>query len=401
MTDPQSTVEQYFAAFGAGDTEAALACVHPEAIWHVDGDPIVGTVGIIRGRDAVRAWQTRFPSCFRPLDFSVDRLIAAGDDVVAFGHFRHLVVSTGAIVDSDYAIRFTVRDGLIARYQIFEDSLLIAGAHRSADAARSASINGTIYGWDDSGEGAPVLFLHGLFLDRSFWVHQTAALNPHRRCVTFDMPGHGASGWRPGLDLDGIAEDIALWIDEHCCRPVTIVGHSQGGMIAMRLAARHGSLVERLVLVNTSARAEYPDRIESWEQRRASILGSDHERSATISGIQRLTTADHWIDRHPQEVAAEHAAMMRHDPALLVQAIDAAVFDRKDMIELLGSIDTPTDVLSSALDRATPPSLGKEIADAVRHGRHITMPDTADHLPMEAPELVTETILGRGMISAP
>ncbi len=180
-------------------------------------------------------------------------MIAAGDDVVALGHFRHRVVSTGAIVDSDYAIRFTVRDGLIARYQIFEDSLLIAGVHRSASAGRSASIDGTIYGWDDDGEGAPVLFLHGLFLDRSFWAHQTAALNPHRRCVTFDMPGHGASGWRPGLDLDGIAEDIALWIGEHCRRPVTIVGHSQGGMIAMRLAARHGSLVERLVLVNTSA----------------------------------------------------------------------------------------------------------------------------------------------------
>ena len=400
MTDPRSIVERYFAAFGAGDTEAALAYVHPKAIWHVDGDPIVGTVGIICGRDAVRAWQTRFPSCFRPLDFSVDRLIASGDDVMALGHFRHRVVSTGAIVDSDYAIRFTVRDGLIARYQIFEDSLLIAGAHRSDSAARSASLNGTIYGWDDSGEGAPVLFLHGLFLDRSFWSHQTAALNSHRRCVTFDMPGHGVSGWRPGLDLDGIAEDVALWIDEHCRGPVTIVGHSQGGMIAMRLAAGHGSLVERLVLVNTSARAEYPDRIESWEQRRASLLGSDHERSATMSGIQRLTTAGHWIDRHPQEVAAEHAAMMRHDPALLVRAIDAAVFDRKDMIELLGSIDTPIDVLSGTLDRATPPSLGQEIADEVRDGRHITVSDAAHHLPREAPELVTDTILGKGMISA-
>lgn len=45
MTEPRSIVERYFAAFGAGDTEAALACVHPDAIWHVDGDPIVGTVG--------------------------------------------------------------------------------------------------------------------------------------------------------------------------------------------------------------------------------------------------------------------------------------------------------------------------------------------------------------------
>lgn len=30
MTEPRSIVERYFAAFGEGDTEAALACVHPD-----------------------------------------------------------------------------------------------------------------------------------------------------------------------------------------------------------------------------------------------------------------------------------------------------------------------------------------------------------------------------------
>ena len=393
MTDPRSIVERYFVAFGAGDTEAALACVHPEAIWRVDGDPIVGTVGIIRGRDAVRAWQTGFPTRFRPIDFSVDRLIVEGEDVLALGHFRHRVVATGAIVDSDYAIRFTVRDGLIARYQIFEDSLLIAGAHTSDSVARSTSINGTIYGWNDTGEGPPVLFLHGLFLDRQFWSHQVSALADRRRCIAFDMPGHGASGWRPGFDLDGIAEDIALWIEEHCRKPVTIVGHSQGGMIAMRVAARHASRVERLVLVNTSARAEYPDRIDGWRHRRSALLGSDADRAVVMDGIQKLTTARHWIDTHPDEIAVEHAAMMRHDPTLLVQAIDAAVIDRPGTTGLLGSIDVPVDVLSGELDQATPPALGEEIATAVADGRHRTVPDAAHHLPVEVPELVTHAIL--------
>lgn len=395
MTEARSIVERYFGAFGTGDTEAALACVHPDAIWHVDGDPIVRTVGIIRGRDAVRAWQTRFPSSFRPIDFSVDRLIAEGEDVMALGHFRHLVVPTGAIVDSDYAIRFTVRDGLIARYQIFEDSLLIARAHTSGSATRGASINGTIYEWDDTGEGAPVLFLHGLFLDRHFWSHQATALADRRRCIAFDMPGHGASGWRPGLNLDGIAEDIALWIGEHCRRPVTIVGHSQGGMVAIRVAARHQSLVERLMLVNTSARAEYPDRLDSWQQRRSALLGSDAERAAVMSGIQHLTTARHWIDSHPGEVAAEHAAMMRHNPILLMQAIDAAVIERPDMIGLLGSINVPVDVLSGELDQATPPALGEEIARGVVDGRHLTEPNAAHHLPVEMPELVTQAVVYR------
>src|SRR3546814_7016414 len=131
MTKPRFSVERYFAAFCAGDVDAAMACVHPDAIWHVDGDPVVGTVGVIKGCDAVRAWQRRFSDSFRPLDFSVEQLIAGGADVIALGHFRNRIVTTDAIVDSDYAIRFTIRDRLIARYQIFEDSLLIAQDRKS------------------------------------------------------------------------------------------------------------------------------------------------------------------------------------------------------------------------------------------------------------------------------
>src|SRR3546814_2003544 len=82
-------------------------------------------------------------------------MIGDGADVIALGRFRHRVVPTGAIVDSDYAIRFTIRDGLIARYQIFEDSLLIGHAFADGTPARSATINGTVYGWDDVGQGPP------------------------------------------------------------------------------------------------------------------------------------------------------------------------------------------------------------------------------------------------------
>jgi 3-oxoadipate enol-lactonase len=392
MTEPRAVVERYLTAFGGGNIDAAMACVHPDAIWRIDGDPIVGTVGIIKGRDAVRAWQMRFPESFRPLDFSVDRLIAEDADVIALGGFRHHVMPTNAIIDSGYAIRFTIRDGLIARYQIFEDSLLIARAFTSGTAARSATINGAAYAWDDLGQGAPTLFLHGLFLDRSFWSHQVSALSQSHRCIAFDMPGHGASGWRPGLDLDGIAEDIALWIGEHCSEPVTIVGHSQGGMIAMRLAARHTRLIERLVLVNTSARAEYPERLDGWRVRRAALLAGDDARAVALSDVQRMTTASAWIEAHPDAVAAEHAVMMRHDPDLLVRALDAAVLARDDIRHLFDAIRAPVAVLSGAIDQATPSALGEEIAAGLAKGQHHLVTDAAHHLPTEAPEIVMQAI---------
>lgn len=380
-------VERYFAAFGAGDIDAALSCVHPDAVWHVDGDPEVVTVGILKGRDAVRRWLERFPDGFRPLAFSVDRLIGEGDDVIGFGRFRHQVEPTGAIVDSDYALRFTIRDGLIGRYQIFEDSLLIATARHSAAPSRQSRINGVLYGWDDQGSGHPVLFLHGLFLNRQFWAPLTKLMGPDNRLVTFDMPGHGVSSWREDLDLDGIADDLALWIAENGAEPATIVGHSQGGMIALRLAIRHPNAVERLVLVNCSARAEYPERIEAWKKRRAALLDDD-ARDGAMREVQRISTAPGWAESYPAKAASEREVMVSHDPASLALAIDAAVLGRQNIRSLLSGIRVPVEVLSGALDHATPPELGEEIASSVGSGHHRVVGGAAHRIPTEQPNAI-------------
>jgi pimeloyl-ACP methyl ester carboxylesterase len=363
-------------------------------VWHIDGNPNVVTVGIIRGREAVRAWLIRFPQGFRPLNFSVDRLLTDQNDVIAIGRFRHRVLPHESIVDSDYVIRFTIQDGLIIRYQIFEDTLLIAQARASAAKARTTRLNGTLYGWDDVGQGKPVIFLHGLFLDRSFWHRQLQELGNRRRCVSFDMPGHGISTWRTGLTLDGIAEDIGLWLEENNATPATIVGHSQGGMIALRLAARFPQLVDQLILVNTSAQAEPPERLPKWRKWQDALLGCDEERSAMFNDIQRLTTSAEWLASHPNEALKEHAIMMKHTPPLLSAALSAAVFERDDTRDFLADITPPVMVLSGALDQATPPPLGKEIAVSVPFGQAITISDAAHHLPAEAPEQVTKAILG-------
>lgn len=392
MTEALGIVRRYLDAFGASDIEAAMACVHPEAVWRVDGDPIVGTVGIRRGHDAVRRWLVDFPSQFRPLAFTIERLMGDGPDVLALGSFRHRVVTTGAIVDSQYSIRFTVRDGLIGRYQIFEDSLLIARAFEVADPARSAVINGVGYGWDDVGSGPAILFLHGLFLDRAFFERQVAALGERYRCISFDMPGHGVSGWRDGLDHEGMAGDIALWIEEYVPTGVTIVGHSQGGMIGMRIASHCPGLVERLVLVNTSARAEYPDRLEAWKALRRQLLDGDEQRASALGGVQRRTTSAGWLAGNVAIADAEHVRMMRNDPELITLAMDAAVFNRPDLRRLIPTIRCPVSVLSGALDDATPPSLGQEIATLGAFADAIVVEDAAHHLPAEAPDVLVEAI---------
>lgn len=384
-------VRQYLSAFSQNDIQKALECIHPQAIWHIDGNPIVKTVGIIQGHIAIKKWLEDFPKAFQPLQFSMNKLISAGNTVLVIGRFRHLVLKTQTIVDSDYIIQFTIEKNKIIHYQIFEDSLLLSEVHRDFSHSRRVMINGITYEWDDIGDSSPIIFLHGLFLDRTFWTHITQNL-PQNRCISFDMPGHAKSGWRDQLDLDGIAEDIAIWMKEYCIEKATLVGHSQGAMIAMRIAAQHSEMVENLVLVNSSARKEYNDRISIWVEREKILLSKPSNRLEIFKDIQKLKLTPQWLENHSNEATQELTRMMDHDPSNLAKAMKSAVIDRSDITENLSKITAKTIVLSGELDKATPPELGEEIAKLIPNAQHILLADVAHSIPLESPQAVLDVM---------
>lgn len=77
------------------------------------------------------------------------------------------------------------------------------------------------------------------------------------RVILFDLPGQGRSIKPDGsIDLDALTEDTAALIDVLHCWPCRVVGFSMGSFIAMRLAARHASLVRSNTLIAPSAAAE-------------------------------------------------------------------------------------------------------------------------------------------------
>lgn len=58
-------------------------------------------------------------------------VISEGNKAAAFGWFRLHALSTGRTADIAYAIRFELRDGLIVRYHLLENTFDVAGAFRS------------------------------------------------------------------------------------------------------------------------------------------------------------------------------------------------------------------------------------------------------------------------------
>lgn len=390
---PSWVVRAYFDAFGRSDVDAALGLLTDDVVWHVDGAVTVPTVGFLRGRDRVRLWLASFLDNFVPRVFAINRLFELNDEVIAFGYFRHTVVSTGRTVGSDLAIRFTVRDGRIARYQILEDSLGLTRAFDPNDrwAEQTARLNGTTYAYTDRGDGPVVMFAHGLFVDRTIFAAQMTALDSTHRCIALDMPGHGNSGYRPeGWRLDDIVDDLALWIEEMRLGSVAFVGQSQGGMVGIRLAARRPDLVSRLVLIGASARAELAGGVNGWrELRRVLVSGSEAERDAAFTGMQHRLNDAAWLAREPEQASLERKIMLGHDRTGVALALDAATILRDDARELLPRIAAPTLVIHGESDRAMSPELGREIASLIPGARVAVLPGVGHHPPLEAPDQVS------------
>jgi pimeloyl-ACP methyl ester carboxylesterase len=97
-------------------------------------------------------------------------------------------------------------------------------------------------------QGSLVVFCHGLFGQGRNWNGIAKLLTGSHRALLVDLPHHGRSGWSEDFDYPDVADEVAGLLSSD--DPVTLVGHSMGGKVAMVLALRHQELVARLCVVD-------------------------------------------------------------------------------------------------------------------------------------------------------
>lgn len=105
----------------------------------------------------------------------------------------------------------------------------------------------------DEGEGATLVFVHGLLVDGRLWREVTPALTSSHRCIVPDWPlGSHRSPLNAGADRSprGIAQLIADFLEALELSDVTIVANDTGGAISQILAAEHPQRLRGLVLTN-------------------------------------------------------------------------------------------------------------------------------------------------------
>jgi len=111
--------------------------------------------------------------------------------------------------------------------------------------------------YDDEGSGPPVVLVHGGLGNRSMWAPQVRALRATRRCLAYDLRGHGAT--RGGEDAEAftpalLRDDCLAFADALGLDSFALVGLSVGGFVAQEVAIAAPDRVRALVLADTWAR---------------------------------------------------------------------------------------------------------------------------------------------------
>jgi triacylglycerol lipase len=116
---------------------------------------------------------------------------------------------------------------------------------------KDATIFGYRLHYRETGQGAPIILLHGLGGDGSRWTSATAALAGDFRVIALDQIGFGESD-KPLVNYNHglLAEFLVEFMRAVGIRKASIVGHSMGAFVGTHVAVHHPDQVDRLVLVD-------------------------------------------------------------------------------------------------------------------------------------------------------
>ena len=126
----RTVVKQYFDRIQSSAKPEAIAALFSEDVdWNIPGDvDLVSWIGRRKGRNGIADFIRDLREQDEPIRFEIHSTIVEGEKAVSLGEFASRVKKTGKVIESEFAIEFTVQDGLIVRYRLFEDSFAVAQA---------------------------------------------------------------------------------------------------------------------------------------------------------------------------------------------------------------------------------------------------------------------------------
>jgi pimeloyl-ACP methyl ester carboxylesterase len=234
-----------------------------------------------------------------------------------------------------------------------------------------AQLNGIEIAFTDEGKGKTLVFVHGFPLNRLIWAKQVKAFKVGHRVIAPDLRGlGGAEGTAQSTPMARYAEDLFAVIQYLKAGPVTLVGHSMGGYVALAFAKAFPQALQGLVLVSTKSG---PDTSEAATARRAQ---ADTVATKGTAIVMDAMAPKMLAPRNEDKgMAAEVRECMGLSGPMGVASALLGMAERPDMGIMLGQIRVPTLVVTGAEDALIPPSESTALAKGIPGSQLVLIPE--------------------------
>jgi len=263
-------------------------------------------------------------------------------------------------------------------------------------------LNGLSVAYDEAGTGTrPLVLVHGFTGSKLDFAPRRAELALFGRVLIPDLRGHGDSsntGDAKGYSLEQCASDLLGFLAKLDIASCDLLGHSMGGMIALRAVFADPARISSLILMDTAARAPDGIRREALEiggkiarevgmERLAEILRerapSDESRSDADRRLQVELGDAYWEKwRYPNYHSMDPIAF---------GAFGAAMVEQAPLLDRLTEIACPTLVMVGEGDTSFVVS-SEELARGIPGARLAMIPNAGHQPQLENPDAWLSTI---------
>ncbi|MGB7288436.1 MAG: alpha/beta hydrolase [Salaquimonas sp.] len=235
-----------------------------------------------------------------------------------------------------------------------------------------------------------VVFLHGAGNSHLTWVSQSRAIAyDGYNVIAPDMPGHNLSAGDPIEGIEAQADWYVELLKALDCKGAVLVGHSQGGIIAMEIARKAPELVAGIGFVATAAAIPVNDMLINMAEKK-------QDRAISSMTSWGLGPQSHMHDNTwpgASNVFYGLEVMELNQMAALPRDLKAcATYDKG--LETAASLNIPTICIFAEKDKMTPVKFGKALAGALSNNEMHIIANSGHTLPHEKPREVNALLRG-------
>ncbi|MFI5612997.1 alpha/beta fold hydrolase [Amycolatopsis sp. NPDC051903] len=270
-------------------------------------------------------------------------------------------------------------------------------------------VDGVRFGYDEAGEGPPVILLHAGLADRRMWDHQFTALAREHRVIRYDRRGHGGSA-----DPEGTVShhrDLLALMSKLGVGQADLVGSSMGGAYSLDAALAAPERVRSIALVGAGLsghdwpepmaaeireamfKAVPPEKLERYRSRTAERIDPADVTAMAKANVDHLVVGPHRTPDALDETVYARALDMCENLYRREWSGPQWTEDVPDTRHRLGEITAPTLVLIGLEDGSGLLELADLFATEIPGAQRIDYLDTGHLPPVERPAEVTEALL--------